>query len=74
MPAVSGVIASGLDGLVDLGIGEGLVRALVPAESAKDAQILSDLLLGVVAKAVFKSAIVLVKKNAGHSDPILGRV
>ena len=60
MPAGSGVVAAGLDGLVHLGVGEGLVLALVPSEAAKDAQVVRQLLLGVVAKAVFERAKVLV--------------
>src|ERR1017187_7957506 len=74
MPAGSCVIRAGLHGLIDLGIGEGLVLAFVPAEAAKDAQILSDLLLSVVAQAVFERAEMLVARDVGDSDPILGGV
>ena len=36
---VAGVVAAELEGLVDLGVGEGFVLALVPAEAAEDAQV-----------------------------------
>ena len=65
MPAAAGVVAARLDGLVHLGVGEGLVLALVPSEAAKDAQVGGQLLLGVVAEAVFERAEVFVASDVG---------
>ena len=55
-PAAAGVVAAELEGLIDLGVGEGLVLALVPAEAGEDAEILGQLLLGVEAEAVLYGA------------------
>ena len=63
MPAASGVVGAGLDGLIYLGIDIRLVLTLVPAEAAKGAQILGDFLLGVVTEAVFERAEVLVEQD-----------
>src|ERR1039457_6394377 len=63
MPARSSVIVANLDRLIDLGVSKRFVLALVPSEAAEDAQILCQLLLGVIAKAVFQRAEMLVPGN-----------
>ena len=65
MQAAHGVVAAKLHGLVHLGVGEGLVLALVPAEAAEGAQVAGDVLLGVVAEAVLEGAEVLVGGDGG---------
>ena len=60
-----GVVAAELEGLVDLGVGEGFVLALVPAEAAEDAQGVGELLLGVEAEAVLDGAEGLVLRDVG---------
>ena len=74
MPAGSGIVGTQFDRLIDLRVCEGLVLTLVPAEAAKDAQVLRNLLLGVVAEAVFERAEVLVKSDGGNSHSKLRRV
>src|SRR5882757_3495026 len=44
-PGAAGVVAAELEGLVDLGVGVGLVLTLVPAEAAKGAEVRGQLLL-----------------------------
>src|ERR1700761_3134967 len=53
MPALSGEIAAELDRLIDFGVRERLMLALIPAESTEDAEILGNLLLIIPAEAVF---------------------
>ena len=55
-PRPAGVVTAERDGLIDLGVGVGLVLALVPADAGEDAQIFGELLLGVQAEAVLHCA------------------
>ena len=52
----AGVVAAEREGLIDLGVGEGLVLALVPADAGEGADILSEILLGVEGEAVLYGA------------------
>src|SRR3974390_2570388 len=63
MPPVSGVVAAGLNGLVHLGVGKGLVLSLVPAEAPEHAQIVGEFLFVVVADAILERAEVFVICN-----------
>src|SRR5579863_555934 len=74
MPVGSGVVGTGKDCLVDLSVSVGLVLAFVPAEAAKDAKILGDLLLPVVAETVLKCAEVLMQSDGWDGDAIEGSV
>src|SRR5581483_1438097 len=64
--AAHGVIGACFYCLVDFSVGVGFVLAFVPSEAAEGAQVLSDLLLGVVAKAIFQGAEVLVGEDVGR--------
>ena len=55
-PAVAVEVGAELEGLVDLGVGEGLVLALVPAEAAEGVEVGGELLLEVEAEAVLDGA------------------
>ena len=61
--ALPAVVAAKLHRLIDLGVGERLVLALVPAEARKDAQIRRQLLLRIQAEAVLHRAILFVQRN-----------
>src|ERR1035438_9504523 len=63
MPSRSRVVAAGQERLLHLGVSEGLGLAVIPSEAAKDAQVFGDLLLRVIAEAVFQRAEVLVAGN-----------
>src|SRR5271170_3343921 len=62
-PCSAGVVAAELEGLVVLGVGEGFVLALVPAEAAEDTDILSQLLLCIQGKTVLHLAVLLMFRN-----------
>ncbi len=66
---VAGVVAAEGDSLVDLGVGEGLVLAFVPADACEDAEICGQLLLGVEAEAVFDGAELRVLCDVRRRDP-----
>ena len=75
-PRSAGVVAAKLNGLVDFRVGEGLVLALIPADTGEGAQIRGQLLLGVEREAVFYRAVSLVlrdlrrwKNTASRSTP-----
>src|ERR1035438_5346513 len=74
MPPGSGVVRAGQNGLIYLGVGEGFVLALVPAEARKHPETLRDHLLRVIANAVCERAKMLVKGDGRNSYSILGGV
>src|SRR5260370_492321 len=61
----TGAVAAERDGLVDLGVGEGLVLAFVPAEAAGEAEVGGEYLFGVEAEAVLHGSICFVGDDFG---------
>jgi len=64
-PSASGVVAAERDGLIDLGVGEGLVLALVPADAGEGAEVPGHFLLGVEGEAVLYGAELPVCDDVG---------
>ena len=63
MPALSRIIRAEEKGLIHFCVGEGFVLAFIPSETAGDAEIRSEILLDIEAKAILQRVVFFYRSD-----------